>query len=81
VQSVRNAEAREIVVAVPVGPRDTCEELAQYADKVVCLRQPEPFHGVGLWYQDFTQTGDDEVSALLAAQPWTEQRERMGAGL
>jgi putative phosphoribosyl transferase len=81
VQSVSNAEARAIVVAVPVGPRETCAELAQFADKVVCLRQPEPFHGVGLWYEDFRQTGDDEVSTLLATQPWTVQRERVGAAL
>ncbi len=81
IQSVSNAEAREIVVAVPVGPADTCRELAEFADKVVCLRQPEPFLGVGLWYQDFTQTSDGEVGALLAAQPWMEPRKRAGAGL
>ncbi|HEY0962910.1 MAG TPA: phosphoribosyltransferase [Pseudomonadales bacterium] len=79
VQSVRNAGAREIVVAVPVGPASTCAGLAELAIKVVCPWQPEPFQGVGQWYDDFTQTGDDEVRTLLAQQPWMDQRRRAGA--
>jgi putative phosphoribosyl transferase len=54
-----------LVVAVPVGARETCTELQTEADEVVCARTPEPFHAVGLWYDDFTQTSDDEVRELL----------------
>jgi predicted phosphoribosyltransferase len=77
VQALRNAGASEIVVAVPVGPASTCNELAELADRVVCPEQPEPFRGVGMWYEDFTQTDDAEVKALLAAQPWL-RRQRAG---
>ncbi|AEI67759.1 phosphoribosyltransferase [Corallococcus macrosporus] len=55
-----------IIVAVPVAPEETCESLGQVADEVVCVRTPEPFYSVGLWYRDFAQTEDDEVRALLA---------------
>lgn len=74
IQSVRNADAAEIVVAVPVAPAATCEELRQFADRVLCLEEPEPFRGVGLWYEDFSQTRDEEVEHLLAAQPWWQSQ-------
>ncbi|MFL5240899.1 MAG: phosphoribosyltransferase [Gemmataceae bacterium] len=54
-----------IVVAVPVGAPETCAEFQGEADDVVCGRTPEPFYGVGLWYDDFSQTTDDEVHGLL----------------
>jgi putative phosphoribosyl transferase len=72
IQSLRALHARTIVVAVPTGPRETCERLSELADHVVCLWQPEAFRGVGQWYEDFTQTTDEEVKALLATQPWLE---------
>jgi len=56
-----------IVVAVPVGAADTCATLAEEADEVVCVSMPEPFYAVGSWYEDFGQTSDDEVRALLDA--------------
>jgi predicted phosphoribosyltransferase len=56
-----------IIVAVPVAARETCDELAEEVDEVVCLHTPEPFHAVGLWYDDFSQTTDDEVRELLEA--------------
>lgn len=56
-----------IVVAVPVGARDTCDRIRRIADRVVCPRTPEPFKAVGLWYDEFDQTGDDEVTRLIAA--------------
>ena len=56
-----------IVVAVPVGARETCARLSHDADEVVCLEMPEPFQAVGLWYEDFAQTTDDEVRRLLSA--------------
>ena len=55
-----------IVVAVPVGARETCSELAREADEVVCPRMPASFHAVGEWYEDFSQTTDDEIRAVLA---------------
>jgi predicted phosphoribosyltransferase len=55
-----------IVVAVPIAAADTCQALAREVDEVVCAVTPEPFHAVGLWYDDFSQTSDEEVHALLA---------------
>ena len=58
-----------IVVAAPVGARETCERLRRLADDVVCVMTPEPFQAVGLWYEEFSQTSDDEVKRLVAASP------------
>lgn len=55
-----------VTVAVPVAPRETCDEMAEIADHLVCLATPEPFYGVGLWYRDFSATSDDEVRDRLA---------------
>jgi predicted phosphoribosyltransferase len=65
VRAVRARQPVSIVVAVPVGAPDTCRELADIADEVVCVRMPEPFTAVGLWYGDFSQTTDEEVQELL----------------
>lgn len=65
VEAIRGAAPARLVVAVPVGARETCEELRREADEVVCARTPEPFQAVGLWYRDFDQTTDAEVRALL----------------
>ena len=65
VQAVRAKEPARVVVAVPVGAPDTCEQLAEIADEVVCARMPHPFSAVGLWYRHFDQTSDEEVRALL----------------
>jgi predicted phosphoribosyltransferase len=67
VRAVRGQRPSRIVVAVPVGAADTCRALRAEADEVVCLRTPEPFQAVGLWYRRFDQTTDDEVRALLEA--------------
>jgi putative phosphoribosyl transferase len=75
VQAVRALRPARVVVAVPVGAPDTCEDLAAAADAVVCARMPEPFSAVGLWYRDFSQTSDEEVRALLS-----EHAERVRAG-
>ena len=71
VRALRQQEARRIVVAVPVSARSTCAEMEEEADEVVCAATPQPFHAVGLWYDDFSQTTDDEVRELLeqARQP------------
>jgi predicted phosphoribosyltransferase len=65
VRAVRARHPSRIVVAVPVGAPDTCRELADCADEVVCARMPQPFTAVGLWYRDFSQTTDEEVQMLL----------------
>ena len=67
VQALRRMNPARIMVAVPVGARDSCDAMAQIADDVVCVRTPEPFRAVGLWYQDFPQTSDEEVRQLLDA--------------
>jgi putative phosphoribosyl transferase len=66
VRALRELEPAEIVVAVPVAPPATCERLRNEADEVVCAFMPEPFWAVGAWYDDFTQTTDDEVRQLLS---------------
>jgi len=65
VAALRRQEPARIVVAVPVGAVQTCEELQSEADEVVCAQTPEPFYAVGLWYDNFSQTSDDEVRELL----------------
>lgn len=65
IAALRRQEPARIVVAVPVGAADTCGEFRNEADEVVCARTPEPFHAVGLWYDDFSQTTDEEVHNLL----------------
>ncbi|MEQ1868945.1 MAG: erythromycin esterase family protein [Vicinamibacterales bacterium] len=67
VLALRQRHPARIVVAVPVGAPDTCERLRHIADEVVCVLAPEPFRAVGLWYDEFTQTSDEEVTRLLAA--------------
>ncbi len=64
--ALRNSGVGPLVLAVPVAPPDTLQELAPLADEVVCLMSPEPFYSVGSHYRDFTQTTDDEVIHLLA---------------
>jgi putative phosphoribosyl transferase len=68
VRAVRTRQPARVVVAVPVGAPDTCRELSETADEVVCARTPEPFSAVGLWYHDFSQTTDEEVRELLHEQ-------------
>jgi putative phosphoribosyl transferase len=66
VAALRIEGARRLVVAVPVAPRDTCESLRAEVDEIVCAETPEPFRAVGMWYDDFGQTSDEEVRTLLA---------------
>jgi len=65
VAAIRRQEPAGIIVAVPVGAPSTCDEMRDVADDVVCLRTPEPFVAVGLWYRDFSETSDAEVRELL----------------
>jgi putative phosphoribosyl transferase len=65
VSALRRLQPARIVVAVPVGSAETCMGLREEADEVVCARTPDPFHAVGLWYEDFRPTTDEEVRDLL----------------
>jgi predicted phosphoribosyltransferase len=69
VAALRQQGPGRVVVAVPVGAPETCQEFQAEADEVVCARAPEPFYAVGIWYEDFSQTTDEEVFALLAHAP------------
>lgn len=74
VLATRRLKPSRIVVAVPVGAPETCQALRAIADDVVCVLMPEYFEAVGLWYEDFGQTTDDEVRQLLAASETPETR-------
>lgn len=63
---LRGQRPRRIVLAVPVAPSDTVEDLREVADGVVCLVTPEYFMAVGQWYTDFRQVTDKDVAELLA---------------
>lgn len=66
VEALRKRNPKEIVVAVPVGARDTCDSFKNEVDTIaVCAITPEPFNAVGMWYRDFSQTTDAEVQRLL----------------
>jgi predicted phosphoribosyltransferase len=67
VQALKRRGAAKVIVAVPVASREALERLQFEADEVVCLQAPLLFNAVGEWYEDFSQTQDDEVCSLLAA--------------
>jgi putative phosphoribosyl transferase len=64
--AVRELNPARIVVAVPVAAEETCDAFRDVVDEIVCGVTPKPFHAVGLWYEDFSQTSDEEVRELLA---------------
>jgi putative phosphoribosyl transferase len=63
--SLRLQKPRRIVVAVPVSSPETCDEFRREVDEIICGVTPQHFQGVGLWYDDFSQTSDEEVRDLL----------------
>jgi predicted phosphoribosyltransferase len=72
VESIRQKGAAHIVVAVPVAARETCAAFREITDSIICAETPDPFRAVGLWYDIFDQTSDDEVRELL-------ERSRVGS--
>lgn len=66
IAALRQQHPARIIVAVPVAPPDTVEQLRHEVDEVVCLATPEPFIAIGRWYRAFTQTSDDEVQDILS---------------
>ena len=65
IRALRQMKPARIVIAVPVAPPSTCNQLQFEADELVCLEMPEPFYGVGQFYSDFSQVSDEEVKELL----------------
>jgi putative phosphoribosyl transferase len=65
IASIRKRKPALIVLAIPVGPIDTIEELRKDADRVICLMTPEPFFAIGQFYENFEQTSDKEVIQIL----------------
>jgi putative phosphoribosyl transferase len=78
VKALRQRGVAKIVVAVPVGPPDTCREIEQEADETICLSTPAFFQAVGQYYEDFSQTSDEDVRELLSqvAQDMPERHQR-----
>ena len=72
-RALRSAEARRLILAVPVAAADTIESLRSEADEILCLATPDPFYAVGIHYRDFDQTSDEEVVRLLAQAQRMEQ--------
>jgi len=71
VAALRKQRPKRLIVAVPVGANETCAELREEVDEVVCAMQPQNFTAVGLWYEDFSPTSDATVQSLLAeAAEW-----------
>lgn len=65
VRGLRAHSPARIIAAVPVASREACDDLREHVDRMVCLATPEPFYAVGIWYEDFSQTTDEEVCNLL----------------
>ena len=63
--ALRQYQPARVIVAAPVGAVETCRRLKELADDVICAMTPEPFQAVGLWYERFDQTSDEEVIALV----------------
>ena len=63
--ALRQHDPARIAVAVPTAAPDICAEFQQLVDEMLCAATPQPFYAVGAWYDDFSQTTDDEVRELL----------------
>jgi len=75
IRALQRRSPREIVVALPIAPPETVTELAQLADRIVCLSQPTPFRALGYHYLRFPQLADEEVTNAL-----TDARKSRAAG-
>ena len=65
VAALRQARPKRLVVAVPLAAAPTCRDLRGEVDELVCLQTPEPFYSVGFWYEDFSQTSDEDIREML----------------
>jgi putative phosphoribosyl transferase len=78
VRALRQERAGRVIVAVPVAAPSVCADMEAEADEVVCATTPEPFRAVGLWYEDFAQTTDQEVRELLSRPTGNAEAARGG---
>jgi predicted phosphoribosyltransferase len=78
VAALRERKPAKIIVAIPVASVEACAALRAVADDLVCLASPEPFLGVGQFYANFAQVGDDEVRAFLNEAAETSTQKRTG---
>ncbi|MDJ0578529.1 phosphoribosyltransferase [Crocosphaera sp.] len=62
---IKKQQAKHIIVAVPVAPPSICQELSHEVDQLICLKTPENLHSISFWYDDFSQSTDEEVCSLL----------------
>jgi len=74
IHAVRAHDPSSVIVAVPVGSREACDDIEAPAETLVCLLQPEPFEAVESSYRDFSQTSDDEVRRSLAEAAGAQAR-------
>jgi putative phosphoribosyl transferase len=74
VVALKQQQPARLIVAVPIAAPETCNELRKEVDEVICALTPELFYAVGLWYDDFSQTTDEEVRDLLRRAAKPEQR-------
>jgi len=80
IAAVKQYQPARVVVASPVGAPETCRRLRALADDVICLETPDQFQAVGLWYERFDQTTDEEVIDLLRrASPQVGTDQRVGS--
>lgn len=77
-KALRQQQPAQIVVGVPISSPDICREFEDEVDKIVCAKTPRPFYSVGLWYDDFSQTTDEEVRDLLKQAATTEKTSIVG---
>jgi putative phosphoribosyl transferase len=65
--ALRSFKPAHMIIAVPTGPPETCKEFEEEVETVICATTPQPFWAIGIWYEDFRQTTDEEVQRLLSA--------------
>ncbi len=65
IEAIQQQQPKELTVAVPVAEPGICDWVGKAVDHIICAETPRPFYAVGLWYQEFSQTSDDEVRSLL----------------
>jgi putative phosphoribosyl transferase len=67
IRVLKHQQPQRLIIAIPVAPLDTCDRLRAEVDEIVCSIAPKHFVGIGQWYEDFTQTTDEQVCELLNA--------------
>ena len=65
IRAIMTKSPTKITVAIPVAPKETCDEITKKVSLLVCIYTPDPFGSVGLWYRDFPQVTDEEVAECL----------------